>query len=330
MNYHQPHSYLVCVRCFTFNQAKYIKDSLNGFTIQKTSFPYVCTIVDDASTDGEQNVINDYLQKNFDLEDKILARKEETEDYSLIFARHKTNPNCFFAVLFLRYNHYSIRKSKGSYIKEWQDNAKYIALCEGDDYWINPHKLQKQVDFLETHLDYSLVYTNYLEDVNGELLKGSWNLLEGDCIKPYLLRKGYFPVPSTMFRKEDYYSLEASPRNRFLMGDVPLWIRLMRKGKVKKLTDITAVYRILPESVSHSQKKEKKLRFLRSAIDVRLYFAEKYGYNDIAETLKNQLNKVDCKLAIYERNFIKFIKMRPWKYHVGPRTIVSIYRESAK
>ena len=330
MNTKEHYKYLVHVSCSTFNQAKYIEKAMDGFTMQETTLPFVCTIIDDASTDGEQEVINNYFQKHFDLEDKTIARNEKTDDFVMTFARHKTNRNCYFAVILLKYNHFSFKKSKAPYIKEWQDNAKYIALCEGDDYWINPHKLQKQVDFLETHLDYSLVYTNYLEDVNGELLKGSWNLLEGDCIKPYLLRKGYFPVPSTMFRKEDYYSLEAFPRNRFLMGDVPLWIRLMRKGKVKKLTDITAVYRILPESVSHSQKKEKKLRFLRSAIDVRLYFAEKYGYNDIAKILKNQLNQVDCKLALYEKNYFKFIKMRPWKYHVGPRTIVSIYRESAK
>lgn len=324
---------MVCVRCLTFNHINYIKDALDGFTMQETTFPYVCTIIDDASTDGEQRVIKKYLQEHFDLEDKTIVRNEETVDYVLTFTRHKTNRNCHFVVLYLKYNHhesFELKSRKLNYISEWMNSAKYIALCEGDDYWTDPNKLQMQVDFLETHNDYSLVYTDYLEDVKGELRKGSWNLLEGDCIKPYLLRKGFFPVPTTMFRGEDYNSLEEIPRNRFLMGDVPLWIRLMRKGKVKKLTDITAVYRILSESASHSQNKEKNLRFLRSAIDVRLYFAEKYGYNDIAEVLKKQLSKVDCKLALYERNFIKFIKMKPWKYHFGPRTIVSVFIESSK
>ena len=56
----------VCCMCFTFNQAKYITDAMNGFTMQQTSFPFVCTIVDDASTDGEQEVIKQYVDENFD------------------------------------------------------------------------------------------------------------------------------------------------------------------------------------------------------------------------------------------------------------------------
>ena len=95
----------VCVRCITFNQSSYIEDALNGFTMQKTNFPYVCTIIDDASTDGEQEVIKKYLQDNFDLEDKSVVRNEDTDDYVLNFAQHKTNRNCYFAVLYLKYNH---------------------------------------------------------------------------------------------------------------------------------------------------------------------------------------------------------------------------------
>lgn len=329
MNTKEQFKYKVCVRCFTFNHVNYIEDAMNGFTMQKTTFPFVCAVVDDASTDGEQEVIKNYLKERFDLDDKETVRNEETDDYVLTFARHKTNRNCYFAVFFLKYNHYSIKKNK-LYIREWQDKAGFIAVCEGDDYWIDELKLQKEVDFLEAHLDYSLVYTNYLEDVNGELRKGSWNLLEGDCIKPYLLRKGFFPVPTTMFRIEDFKSLETYPRKRFLMGDVPLWIRLMRKGKVKKLTDFTAVYRVLSESASHSQNKEKRLKFIRSAIDVRLYFAEKYGYNDIAETLKKQLNNVDCKLALYERRYLDYIKLKPWKSNIGFKKTLSIIKSSYK
>ena len=61
----------------------------------------------------------------------------------------------YFAVVYLKENHYSQKKSKAPYLTEWED-TKYIALCEGDDYWTDPLKLQKQVDFLERHPDYSL------------------------------------------------------------------------------------------------------------------------------------------------------------------------------
>ena len=73
----EPNKYMVCTRCFTYNHAPYIVDALNGFTMQQTTFPFVCTIIDDASTDGEQEVIKSYLKEHFDLEDKATVRNEE-------------------------------------------------------------------------------------------------------------------------------------------------------------------------------------------------------------------------------------------------------------
>ena len=146
----------VYVRCSTFNHAKFIVDAMNGFTMQQTTFPYVCAIIDDASTDGEQEVIRSYFQEHFDLTDKEIVRHEETDDYIMSYARHKTNLNCFFAVFYLKYNHYSINKDNYSYASEWADKANYYAICEGDDYWTDPEKLQKQTDFLERHVDYTM------------------------------------------------------------------------------------------------------------------------------------------------------------------------------
>ena len=147
--------YKLYVRCHTYNQASYIVDALNGFTMQRTDFPYICFIIDDASTDGEPDVIKQYLSDHFDLEDDSVQRTEETDDYYLIIARHKTNRNCFFAVFLLKYNHFN-KKSKYAYYKKEIEGVKYVALCEGDDYWTDPLKLQKQVDFLDNHPDYSL------------------------------------------------------------------------------------------------------------------------------------------------------------------------------
>ena len=147
---------MVCTRCSTYNQASYILDALNGFAMQETTFPVVSVIVDDASTDNEPQVILDYFNENFAVNDASVAYQEETDYGRIFYAQHKKNKNCYFAILLLKENHYSQRKSKRPYLSRWQDNAKYIALCEGDDYWTNPHKLQKQVDFLELHPDYSL------------------------------------------------------------------------------------------------------------------------------------------------------------------------------
>ena len=148
---------MVRVNCSTFNHVNYITDTMNGFTMQQTDFPFVCCILDDASTDGEQEVIRKYLEEHFDLEDKSVVRNEETNDYTLTFAQHKTNKNCYFAVLYLKYNHHNIKKPKDPYIAEWNDTVKYIALCEGDDYWTHQEKLQMQFDALEAHTDYSMI-----------------------------------------------------------------------------------------------------------------------------------------------------------------------------
>ena len=129
----QNKEYMVCVKCLTYNHAPYIEDAMNGFCIQETSFPFVCVIIDDASMDGEQEVIKNYLEHHFDLSDKHAICMEETEDYSLTFARHKSNANCFFAVYLLKYNHDQIKKSKNAYFNEWSNCVQYYANCEGDD-----------------------------------------------------------------------------------------------------------------------------------------------------------------------------------------------------
>lgn len=137
----------VLVQCMTYNHSKYITDALNGFAMQKTDFPFVCLVMDDASTDGEQEVIKDFLNR------ECLMDKAEHYDHELadiVIAGHKTNLNCKFAVYFLKVNLYKTNK-KEPIINEWSSKSEYIALCEGDDYWTDPLKLQKQVDYLEEH-----------------------------------------------------------------------------------------------------------------------------------------------------------------------------------
>ncbi len=149
--------FLVSVRCLTYNHAAYIKDTMDGFCMQKTNFPYVCVILDDASTDGEQKIIKDYLALHF--EEVGEDHTEETEDYLLLFARHKHNVNCFFAVYFLKTNHFG-KKAKGPYLERWEKRTKYVAYCEGDDYWIDGCKIKKQVEYLDNHPDCSMTISN--------------------------------------------------------------------------------------------------------------------------------------------------------------------------
>lgn len=157
----QDYQYMVCTWCITYNHAPYILDTLHGFCSQETNFPVINVIIDDCSTDGEEDVIDSFVAKELDISDKTTARHEENDEFIMTFARHKKNKNCFFVFYYYKENHFSIKRPRPSVIEEWKEKAKYVALCEGDDYWIEPNKLQIQVDFLETHPDISYTCTRY-------------------------------------------------------------------------------------------------------------------------------------------------------------------------
>lgn len=247
MNEKKTYKWKVCVKCLTYNHASYIKDALNGFCMQETTFPYICTIVDDASTDGEQEVIKQYLQENFDLEDKLVVRNEETEDYVHCFAQHKVNKNCFFAVFYLKYNHYR-KKGKIRYISEWFNNAEYIAICEGDDYWIVPDKLQKQVSFLDNHPDYTMTCNRtQLYSVKQRKLTGEnycYKCSRDISPKDIIYRTGLFISTCSIVYRKCVIDNRPAYWSKCKVGDYPLQIGCAMKGKVFYFNDIMSVYRV--------------------------------------------------------------------------------------
>ncbi len=152
--------YMVCTQCITYNHKLFIEDALHGFAIQKTTFPIVTVVIDDASTDGEGQLLRHWTAENLDLESES-AFERDPEYAHIICAPLKDNVLHTFVFLFLRENHYSQNKSKNPYFDEWTSNAKYLATCEGDDYWTEPLKLQKQVDYLERFPDVSVTCHRY-------------------------------------------------------------------------------------------------------------------------------------------------------------------------
>ena len=141
--------YMVCVQCMTYNQRPFIEETLRGLAMQRTSFPVVTVVTDDASTDGEQEVLRTWMADNLDLA-AADAGERDTDYAHIVSAPLKGNLSHTFVFLLLKENHYSRKKPKQPYLMEWLDSAKYYAFCEGDDYWTEPLKLQRQVDFLES------------------------------------------------------------------------------------------------------------------------------------------------------------------------------------
>lgn len=236
----KAYKYMVSVRCFTFNQSKYILDALNGFVMQQTNFPYVVMVVDDASTDGEQEVIRKFVTEQFDTSDTSIAYEKETDYAHITYAQHKTNKNCYIAVLYLKENHYSQRKPKMPYLAEWRDHVKYEALCEGDDYWIDAQKLQKQVDFLEEHEEYIAVAENAIVK---NLITGKESLFsneqERDVTVKELIEKRRFATASVLYRIciYDEYCTTCN-----VHVDTMLWTFLANHGKFRYFEHVSSVY----------------------------------------------------------------------------------------
>lgn len=268
--------YKVCVRCFTFNQAKFIEETMNGFVMQQTNFPFVCCVVDDSSTDGEQNVIKQYMNANFAMSDSTVAYEKETDYAHILFAQHKENKSCFFAVLLLKVNLYSEEYKKFQYISEWRDSSDYEALCEGDDYWVCVNKLQKQADFLDCHPDYGLVHTDF------DLVKGKRNhkviIHDDGNYWPYSLTEGLdIGTLTSMIRLSVFKSIPKLYLNKnWLMGDKPMWIEISRYYKIHYIPEVMAKYRVLRDSESHGNI-DKLIAFLDSGADITSFYANYFG-----------------------------------------------------
>ena len=262
-------NYKVCVLCATFNHAPYITDTMDGFCRQQTNFPFLCVIVDDNSKDGEQEVIMQYLSNHFTAESI-----KETDDYHLTVARHQENRNCYFAVYLLKYNHYSIKKPIRTHYQELVSGVNYLAFCEGDDYWTDEHKLQKQADALDANPQAMMVYTNF-RIIDGEGKPISRPIIEkfpgrshsGDNLPTLFHYGNYVMALTTMYHyevlqsdayKNCSYSIDfATTLAAALMGDF-IW-----------LPEQTACYRSLESGMVRSNL-QKGLRWIQ---DIYRYYA---------------------------------------------------------
>ena len=236
----------VRIQCMTYNHAPYIEDAMNGFCMQQTDFPFLAVVVDDASTDGEPEVIKKYLAEHFDKEALDLPTPDETDEYVRVFARHKENKNCYFLVMFLKYNHYSIKKAKLVSVADLIRPIPYIALCEGDDYWTDPRKLQRQVDFLEGHPEYSLCFHSVK----------IWKEKEGIMTDDFLTREvpqetelcdlaegNYIHTLSVVYRNNERVGDFRTQLGNVIMGDYVCWMACAQYGKIWKMSECMAVYR---------------------------------------------------------------------------------------
>ena len=225
-------SIILSVSCITYNHAPYIRACLDGFLMQKTSFVFEILIHDDCSTDGTREIIEEYSKKYPDI----------------IFPIFQTENQYSKGVrgMMARFN---FPRSRG----------KYIALCEGDDYWSDPYKLQRQVDFLEENTDFSICFHNMkiLNESNPSALEFT-NSKDQESVSSILdlASKGNFMfTASVVFKK---------PKDGFPnwltdlpIGDYAIHLFNAQFGKIKFLDQVMGAYRIHAGGVWGSFSKEK-------------------------------------------------------------------------
>ncbi len=298
---------LVTVCLITYNHAKYIAQAIESVLMQETEYAWELVIADDFSTDGTREILRAY-QLNFP--DKI----------KLILQEKNVGAN-----------------------KNWVDllsypNSKYTAYFEGDDYWVDKHKLQKQVEFLEENENYGLVHTNYqrLIEWNNSFEDLKVKRPNSDDIFEHLLCKvnliGTVTVcyRTTLFKK---YLTDIDPINKtWKLGDLPFWIYIAKQTKIKYLHKVSAVYRILNESASRSIDSKKLIDFEKSTLEIKKYFAQlhhkylipeietEYDYKILRIMQENAFSKMDYfikyrKFIFKNKNFLRTVKSSYWLFN---------------
>lgn len=227
---------LVSVCCSTFNHRGYIEDALKAFLMQETTFPFEVIIRDDASTDGTSEIVQEYANK-----------------YPSIVSLKVNNENRF--ALGERAMHVWPSLIKG----------KYIALCEGDDFWVASDKLQKQVELLEKYQDAVMCVAltdRYQDDGNSLKHLCSPAGLDKTLLDVDDVYKTYFHTSSYMIRSGIFKSvIENYFTGHALFGDTALRAILISHGPFVLLNEVVSIYRITGKGIWTSLEKVKQLEW---------------------------------------------------------------------
>lgn len=266
---------LVSIVCNTYNHGRYIESAIKGFLIQETDFPFEILIYDDASTDETASVIKKY----------------ENEYPALI------------KPLYQKENQYSLGKDVFEMNLE-RSKGKYIAVCEGDDYWTDCHKLQKQVCFLEEHLNYTMCFHASFIEKENEALKSNIaceSIETRDYSAEEIFAKWTVPTASVVFRK-DVLFMPLKRKSDFINGDIVLFLRCCECGKIFGFCDKMSVYRLNSQSVT--QNWGSRIARIRK-------------YPDFYDAVKDNFHSIPCNIlekklsiALCERAIILPLSMR--------------------
>jgi glycosyltransferase involved in cell wall biosynthesis len=239
----------VCI--ITYNHEKYLKDCIEGAINQKVNFNYEIVIEDDCSSDNTFQICSDYVSKYSNL----IKYKRKKKNIGMIGNWNATINDC---------------------------SSKYIAICEGDDYWTDPYKLQKQVDFLENNQEYVLCCTSYNILIGDEISVPNYLY---DCDKDIetidLLSNNNIGTLTVVCKTE---CLKKTLSNGILL-DLGFWLNLSKIGKIKYLSEKTGVYRILDNSATGRNNLSAQINYYKNIYKTREPFILEIKDKKIKRTL---------------------------------------------
>ncbi|MFH0736062.1 MAG: glycosyltransferase [bacterium] len=266
-------NFLVSIFCITYNQAPYISQAIEGFLSQKTNFDFEIVIGEDCSKDNTKKIL---------------------EDYNIKF------PGRFRLIL-----HEKNIGSMPNFISTLKAcNGKYIALCDGDDYWTDPNKLQKQVDFMQNNSDISFcchnaetffVNTGLVESFNKSLKTGYYTT------NHLLLKRWFIPTASLLIRREFIPNPLPNWFSKIYSGDYALELLLSITGNFYYLNEKKSVYRINAlnsMSVSENDPIKYLNRLLFLYKNFKNSYSQKIGFGIYFAITRARLNLI--KYTIYK------------------------------
>ena len=279
----------VSILCATYNQKDYIAQTIEGFLMQKVNFPIEIIIHDDASTDGTAEIVKDYAKKYPDIIKPILQKENQYSQRIEIWTTH------------------IYPKAQG----------KYFADCEGDDYWTDPNKLQRQVDFLESHPEYIFSHTSfkYYDQANNKFLED--NSIAENCriqkecpekIGLYILDHNIYRIQTitTLYRSDllskitDKFAISGY----FMMGDTQQFFFAAMNGKIHYDPSVTSVYRLTPNSAcKRGEKSKAHYRFNLSCEEMRVYLSKYISDERAIQKFRRALGKALISYAIFDPSF---------------------------
>lgn len=303
---------LVSIKMITYNHAAFIGQAIESVLQQKTTFPFELVIGEDCSTDGTREAVFEYQKKNPDIIRVITSDRN---------VGMKNNG--------LR----TLNACRG----------KYIAFCEGDDYWQSPHKLQKQVDYLERHPECGLVFTDrdtYFHRSNKVVrhVNGSGGLQSPLClnIEQIIGKEGAAITTCTVMGRRALIEqvIEGDPylhqNEKFLMGDTQLFAELSLLSQVSYYPESLATYRIHGESASRSKDPRRLTRFWQNAFEMRLYLCDKHRLPEIVRrSIELKWCHASLYVAFFERNAAlaeearqkKTFTLKEWLLYYGAKNV---------